>query len=87
MEVLLEAETFFEAVSAFSERKITASGHFIIGGVSGDEGVVVSRGPDTVVKVSWLSPTNWYVAMTNLDVWSIEDSRYLKTVGYLEALG
>ena len=78
MEVLLETETFSEAVRAFSERKITANGHFIIGGVSGDEGVVVSRGPDTVVNVSWLSPTNWYVVMTNLDVWSIEDSRYLK---------
>ena len=68
---------------------LTAPGHFIVGGVEGDQGAVISRDEDKVVNKMVLSDDNWFVAMTNADAWSLDvtDSRYDNTVRYMNLLG
>ena len=45
---LLEIESYEEAVTYFSELKMTSPSHLIIGGLSGIQGIVISRTADEV---------------------------------------
>lgn len=86
-EVLLHANTYEEAVQYFAYAPMTSASHFIVGGTKGNEGVVLSRDEDRTVHRYELSDDQWYVAMTNVDVWQVKDKRYENAVSYLEQLG
>ena len=85
--MLLNAKSFDEAVQIFSTRKMTSPSHFIVGGVSGNQGIVISRNEDTTDHTFVLSDDNWFVAMTNVDVWEVTDHRYESAVSYMKELG
>ena len=66
---------------------MTAPGHFIVGGLEGSQGVVLSRDADVVDHKFELSESHWYIAMTNTDVWQHTDLRYEKAMAYMAELG
>ena len=49
--------------------------------------MVISRSPTDVVHTYELSDTDWYVAITNVDVWEMDDVRYQNTVSFMDAMG
>lgn len=51
------------------ETPLTYPGHFILGGLTGNEGIAISRDADAVDHVYELSDDDWYIGMTNVDVW------------------
>ena len=55
---------------------MTSPSHFIVGGLQGNEGVVISRDYDKVKNTRWLSDEDWFLVQTNSDVWIQPDSRY-----------
>ena len=48
---------------------------------------MISRDEDNTVHTYELSDDQWYVAMTNVDVWSQTDARYENAIKYIEQLG
>jgi len=68
---------------------MTSPGHFIVAGVQSDEGVLISRDPDGVARKVVLGEgdSDWYLVMTNLDAWRVEDPRYNKAVSLMNELG
>ena len=66
---------------------LTSPANFIIGGLSGNEGIVLTRDIDKVVHVYELSDTQWFVAMTNVDVWQQTDARYENAMRFMKELG
>ena len=66
---------------------LTAPAHFIIGGVSGNEGVIISRSVDELAHEYTLSDDDWYVVITNVDTWSNPDDRFLNAVQFLDDMG
>lgn len=87
LDMLLEAESFDQAVEGLKTRSMTSPGHFIVGGLSGNEGVVISRDEDSTVHSEVLSEDTWFIAMTNVDVWEQEDTRYENAVKFMGELG
>lgn len=43
-------------------RKVTSPGYVIVGGVQGNEGVVIARDPIGTNHTHWLSKDVWYIA-------------------------
>ena len=84
---LLTAETYDYAVELLSEVPMTSVGHYIIGGVKGNEGIVISRDEDNTVHRYELTDDQWYVAITNVDVWEFTDARYENAIKFLKELG
>ena len=78
LRALLEAETYDVAVRYLEIVPMTSAGHFIVGGLTGNQGVVLSRTEDITEHKYELSDSEWYIAMTNRDVWetTVHDSRY-----------
>jgi hypothetical protein len=69
-------------------RKVTSPGFVIVGGLSGNEGVVIARDAEGTNHTHWLSDREWFVAQTNRDVWTdIIDPRYNAAVEYMNELG
>ena len=71
-DVLLNAQSFDEAVEFLSTVKMTSPGHFTIGGTGSEEGMILSRDADRVDRLVRLEENNnqqWFLAMTNVDVW------------------
>jgi hypothetical protein len=67
---------------------VTSPGYIIVGGVHGNEGVVIARNSIGTNHTHWLSEDEWYVAQTNRDVWrDFEDHRYNTTVKNMDKLG
>lgn len=62
-------DTFEAAVDFLEQVPMTSPGNFIVGGLSGNQGVVITRDIDSVDHKFELSEENWFVAMTNVDVW------------------
>ena len=69
-------ESFEEAVEALIFTPMTSPSHFIVGGLKGHEGVVISRDFDKTVNTRWLTDDDWFVVQTNSDVWTAPDTRY-----------
>ena len=59
-----------------AETPMTSPGHYIIGGLSGDEGIVISRDEDNTVHRDELTDDKWFVVGTNVDFWEVKDARY-----------
>ena len=79
---LLNIDTFEETVAYLADIKMTSPSHFIIGGTEGSQGVVLSRTEDVTEHRFEISEddSNWFVAMTNVDVWVTTDRRYENAV-------
>ena len=59
-----------------------------MGGVSGNEGVVIARDSDHTNHTAWLTETDWFVVQTNRDIWRVhDDARYNAAVFHLQTLG
>jgi len=58
----------------------------VVGGVSGNEGVVLSRDADDVVRKVQLTEESWFLVMTNLDSWTRHDARYEKAVSLMSSI-
>ena len=69
-----------------AETPMTSPGHYIIGGLSGNEGIVISRDEDNTVHRDELTDDKWFVVGTNVDFWEVKDARYELAVQYLEEL-
>ena len=85
--LILNTESFDEAVHIVQDAKLTSPSHFILGGLKQDEGVVISRDFDQTVDTRWLTDEDWFVVQTNSDVWTSPDSRYLNAVEFMKDLG
>lgn len=69
-------------------QQVTSPGYIIVGGLKGNEGVVIARDSVGTNHTHWLSEKDWYVAQTNRDVWrDYGDARYNATISYMQALG
>ena len=76
------------AVDELMTRNVTSPGYVIVGGLTGNEGVVIARNAIGTNHTHWLSDDVWYVAQTNRDVWrDFGDARYNATVRNMDALG
>lgn len=87
LHALLSIESFAEGVQYLKDVKMTSPGHFTVGGLKGEEGVVITRTEDEVSHLFELDDTHWFVAMTNADVWDRVDPRYESAVKYMDVLG
>ena len=76
LDLMLDADSFEEAVETLIFTPMTSPSHFIVGGIKGHEGVVISRDFDKTVNTRWLSDDDWFVVQTNSDVWTAPDTRY-----------
>lgn len=67
----------------------TSPGFIIVGGVKGNEGVVIARDVNGVNFTHWLSDEEWFVLETNKDVYSgaQTDERYNNAVDFMNELG
>ena len=84
-EVLLNAETFEEAVAYLETVAMTSAGHFIVGGVKENEGIILSRDAHRTDRVERLADSErGFIAMTNADVWMVEDHRHITAVQAME---
>ena len=75
-ELLLNAESYKQAVEKLSSTKLTSPCHFIVGGLQNNEGIVISRGIDSTDHTYELSEENWFVLQTNVDTWLVPDPRF-----------
>lgn len=66
---------------------MTSPSHITVGGIKGNQGVVLSRDEDTTDHRYELSEDAWYVAMTNTDTWAVHDSRYESAIAALDLMG
>lgn len=77
-DLLLEKEISFDsAVDSLMNTNMTSPSYIIVGGVQGNEGVVIARDAVGTNHTHWLSDSEWFVAQTNRDVWrDHDDPRY-----------
>ena len=61
IDIVLEADSFSEAVEVLMSTPMTSPSHFIVGGLKGNEGVVISKDYDKTVNTRWLSDEDWFV--------------------------
>ena len=87
LDLMLEVNTFEEAVEVLMSTPMTSPSHFIVGGIEGNEGVVISKDYDKTVNMRWLSDEDWFVVQTNKDIWRTEDSRYEHAYNYMIEMG
>ena len=59
--LILNTESFDEAVRSVQDTKMTSPSHFILGGLKQDEGVVITKDFDKAVNIRWLSEEDWFV--------------------------
>jgi hypothetical protein len=73
---LMENDTTFDAALArLSNQDLIAPAYFILGGVNGDQGAVVTRFQEKLVDVWRLNASSpgieqWYLLETNYDHWT-----------------
>ena len=48
---------------------------------------MITRTEDEVSHLFELSDENWFVAMTNVDVWDMQDTRYENAIKFMGELG
>jgi hypothetical protein len=81
-EMMETAETFADAVAGLSSRPVIAPVYYIVSGVSGNDGAVITRdryhnkqaplittSRDSAANVWYLNSTVWYLVETNYDHW------------------
>ena len=83
----LYLDSFDQAVSYLESTKMTSPGHFAIGGTHANQGVILSRDIDGTDHKFELTDQDWFIAMTNVDVWETQDTRYENAVRLMTQLG
>lgn len=68
-EMMENAHTFDEAVAGLTERPIIAPVYYIVGGLNGNQGAVITRDRNSTVNVWNMNETEWYLVETNYDHW------------------
>lgn len=85
--MLLDVEDFAEAVERASSSPLTSPCYMIIGGISNNEGVVLTRDHNKLAHAAWLGDESWFQIATNRDVYNYPDKRYLIAYDLMEELG
>ncbi len=90
--IMLQAESFDEAVKLFSENTISAPVYYSISGINKNEGVIISRDFDRVDAVERLDVDNgkWFIVICNKDLNnadSEQDFRRIKADERLAQIG
>jgi hypothetical protein len=85
MKVIESAETFEDAVRMLSEYSLTASVYYIISSL--DEGVIITRDNNKVVRVDKLEGDKWFIVLTNTDLDKPENYRRKPTEDRIRELG
>lgn len=68
--VLDKAASYENAMEMLSTEPLLASVYYIIGGVEGNQGAIISRSPkENVRPLSFASSNGWYLVQTNYDYW------------------
>jgi hypothetical protein len=76
------------AVEQLMTVKVTSPGYVIVGGLSGNQGVVIARDFESTDHTAWLDDDAWFVVQTNRDVWTeFEDTRFNAAVKNMNAMG
>jgi len=69
-EVLTNENIFERAVDKLSNRELIADVYYIVGGISNNEGVIISRNRKNATDIWRLnSPSRWFEVQTNYDHW------------------
>jgi len=73
--VMLQAESYDEAVKLYSENEISAPVYFSISGIKNNEGVIISRDHERVDAIERLDVGNgkWFIVICNKDL-NVKDS-------------
>lgn len=86
-QLLLNVNSFDDAVNQMQKTFLDSPCYVIIGGLKGNEGVVITRDFDLTVQSHWLSDSEWFIVQTNKDVFIDPDIRYLNAVRLMNELG
>ena len=87
LNTLLNMDNYEAAVDYLKNTPLTSPAHFIVGGVRNNEGIILTRTADETEHIFELSDEDWYVTITNVDVWHTSDTRYENAVKFLDELG
>lgn len=91
--LIIEGYDYKTVVDLLQRQSLNAPCYITVANGREPEGVIISRGRDTVDHMAAIDRTTlgtkWYIAQTNIDVWhsKVRDPRYEKAVELLEALG
>lgn len=91
--LIIEGYDYKTIVDMLQSQSLNAPCYITVANGREPEGVIISRGRDTVDHMAAINSTTlatkWYIAQTNMDVWhdKVRDPRYEKAVELLEALG
>ena len=58
------------ALDKLSNTIVTGPVYYILAGISGNSGAVISRNRFNVANIATLNEENWYLLQTNQDQWS-----------------
>lgn len=87
-EVLENSNSYLEAVYNVSFTKSAATDYFIICGLDGNQGTVITKNRDELVNRRDLTTDDWYLVQTNKDHFEeIFDNRYKAAVKRLDEIG
>ena len=90
-DALEQSSSFSDAVIYCQNTKMSSPGYVIIGGLSGNQGVVLSRDRDGTAEERWIheESDNWYVLETNSDIWDKQHTskRYQAALKDLSKVG
>ena len=87
-EVLTTARSYGEAVDIISTAYTAATDYFIVCGLNGNEGTVITKNRNMLVNSRELTNESWYIIQTNKDHFDgIYDLRYKAAITRLESVG
>jgi acid ceramidase len=84
-------DNYEDAFNYLKNTKIVAPCYYIVGGVNGNEGSVITRAREYAVDIWPLSETTWWLVETNYDHWlqpTADDAdRRKHAIDFIEAAG
>lgn len=63
-------DNYADAIQYFKTEKLVAPCYYIVGGLSGNDGSVITRSRDELVDFWTLSDNQWWLVQTNYDHWT-----------------
>lgn len=63
-------DKYADAIEFFKTEKLVSPCYYIVGGVSGNDGSVITRARDEMVDFWTLSDDQWWLVQTNYDHWT-----------------
>ncbi len=83
-------QSFQEAVDYLSTQPIVTYCYYVVAGLRGNEGAIITRVRNYAEDIWYLSDDSWYIIQTNYDHWKLqplEDDRVTPAKTILESLG